>query len=41
MFSLAPEHQCSNYWRNETEGELEALVFASIILLNILLILLH
>jgi len=34
-FSLAPEHQCSNYWWNETEGELEASVFASIIIKHI------
>lgn len=35
IFSLAPEHQCSNYWWNKTEGEIEASVFASIIIKHI------
>ncbi|CAI6355942.1 unnamed protein product [Macrosiphum euphorbiae] len=31
VYNLAPEHQCSNYWWDESEGELEASVFASLI----------
>lgn len=32
MYNLAHEHQCSNYWWDESEGELEASVFASLII---------
>jgi len=32
VYNLAPEHQCLNYWWDESEGELEASVFVSLII---------
>jgi len=32
IYNLSPEHHCSNYWWDECEGELEASVFASLII---------
>jgi len=35
--NLEPEHQCSNYWWDELEGELEAFGFASLIIKHLTL----
>jgi len=32
VYNLAPEHQCSNYWLDESEGDLESSVFTSLII---------
>ncbi|XP_008185188.1 uncharacterized protein LOC100161732 isoform X2 [Acyrthosiphon pisum] len=37
VYNLAPEHQCSSYWLDESEGMLESSVFTSLIIKHLTL----